>query len=97
MDIDGLGNKLIEQLVGKNIVKSIADIYELDATFLTKMERMGNKSSRNLIASIENSKLQPWHRQLYGLGIHNVGESNAKALAKIGKSDTIMGIFEKEN
>ncbi len=81
MDIDGLGIKLIEQLVKKGLVKSITNLYELDINSLTSIERMGQKSARNLIDAISKSKRQPWYRQLYGLGINHVGEANAKALA----------------
>ncbi|TVS04903.1 MAG: NAD-dependent DNA ligase LigA [Cyanobium sp. PLM2.Bin73] len=82
LDVDGLGSKLIEQLVEKGLVGSIADLYGLDAALLASLERMGQKSATNLVAALEASKAQPWHRQLYGLGIHHVGEVNAKALAR---------------
>jgi DNA ligase (NAD+) len=82
LDVDGLGSKLIEQLVDRGLVGSIADLYQLDAALLASLERMGSKSAEKLVAALESSKNQPWHRQLYGLGIHHVGEVNAKALAK---------------
>jgi DNA ligase (NAD+) len=82
LDVDGLGNKLIEQLVDRGLVGSIADLYRLDAALLASLERMGDKSAENLVAALTASKQQPWHRQLYGLGIHHVGEVNAKALAQ---------------
>lgn len=82
LDVDGLGSKLIEQLVDRGLVGSIADLYRLDAALLASLERMGSKSAEKLVAALESSKTQPWHRQLYGLGIHHVGEVNAKALAK---------------
>ena len=81
LDVDGLGSKLIEQLVDRGLVGSIADLYRLDGALLASLERMGQKSADNLVAALEASKSQPWHRQLYGLGIHHVGEVNAKALA----------------
>ena len=81
LDVDGLGSKLIEQLVERGLVRSIADLYRLDAALLASLERMGSKSADNLVAALDTSKTQPWHRQLYGLGIHHVGEVNAKALA----------------
>jgi DNA ligase (NAD+) len=62
-------------------VGSIADLYRLDGALLASLERMGSKSADNLVAALDASKSQPWHRQLYGLGIHHVGEVNAKALA----------------
>jgi DNA ligase (NAD+) len=82
LDVDGLGSKLIEQLVDRGLVRSITDLYGLDAALLASLERMGTKSADNLVAALAASKTQPWHRQLYGLGIHHVGEVNAKALAK---------------
>jgi DNA ligase (NAD+) len=82
LDVDGLGVKLIEQLVERGLVRSIADLYGLEATVLASLERMGPKSAENLVAALAASKRQPWHRQLYGLGIHHVGEVNAKALAR---------------
>jgi DNA ligase (NAD+) len=82
LDVDGLGSKLIEQLVDRGLVRSIAGLYGLDAALLASLERMGAKSADNLVAALAASKAQPWHRQLYGLGIHHVGEVNAKALAK---------------
>jgi DNA ligase (NAD+) len=82
LDVDGLGSKLIEQLVDRGLVGSIADLYRLDAALLASLERMGAKSAENLVAALAASKQQPWHRQLFGLGIHHVGEVNAKALAQ---------------
>ena len=82
LDVDGLGIKLIEQLVDRGLVASIPDLYRLDAALLASLERMGETSAAKLVAALEASKRQPWHRQLYGLGIHHVGEVNAKALAR---------------
>jgi DNA ligase (NAD+) len=81
LDVDGLGAKLIEQLVDRGLVRSIADLYGLDGALLASLERMGEKSAANLVGALAASKQQPWHRQLYGLGIHHVGEVSAKALA----------------
>ncbi|AII48159.1 DNA ligase [Synechococcus sp. KORDI-52] len=81
LDVDGLGSKLIEQLVDRGLVGSLADLYRLDAALLASLDRMGNKSATNLVKALEASKQQPWHRQLYGLGIRHIGEVNAKALA----------------
>ncbi len=83
LDVDGAGSKLIEQLVDRGLVASIADLYRLDGALLASLERMGEKSATNLVAALAASKRQPWHRQLYGLGIHHVGEVNAKALARV--------------
>ncbi|MCP9775463.1 NAD-dependent DNA ligase LigA [Cyanobium sp. WAJ14-Wanaka] len=82
LDVDGLGSKLIEQLVDRGLVRSIADLYRLDGALLASLERMGEASAQKLITALNGSKTQPWHRQLYGLGIHHVGEVNAKALAR---------------
>ena len=81
LDIDGLGSKIIEQLIEKQLVQSIACLYKLDENTLQGLDRMGAKSARKLINALENSKKQPWHKKLYGLGILHIGESNAKALA----------------
>jgi DNA ligase (NAD+) len=81
LDVDGLGSKLIEQLVDRGLVSSLADLYRLDAALLASLDRMGDKSATNLVEALEASKQQPWHRQLYGLGIRHIGEVNAKALA----------------
>ena len=82
LDVDGLGSKLIEQLVDRGLVRSIADLYRLDGALLASLERMGEKSAANLVAALAACRRQPWHRQLYGLGIHHVGEVSAKALAR---------------
>jgi len=81
LDVDGLGSKLIEQLVDQGLVGSIADLYRLDAALLSSLERMGGKSAENLVDALSRSKQQSYHRQLYGLGIQHVGAVNAKALA----------------
>lgn len=81
LDVDGLGSKLIEQLVDQGLVGSIADLYRLDAALLSSLERMGGKSAENLVDALSKSKQQSYHRQLYGLGIQHVGAVNAKALA----------------
>jgi DNA ligase (NAD+) len=77
--------------VDGGLVGSIADLYRLDAALLASLERMGEKSADNLVAALEASKRQPWHRQLYGLGIHHVGEVNAKALARVFASAAELG------
>ncbi|WP_320675381.1 NAD-dependent DNA ligase LigA [Prochlorococcus sp. MIT 1341] len=82
LDVEGFGTKLIHQLVASSLVHSIADLYRLDLHALTSLDRMGPKSASNLISSLDASKKQPWHRQLYGLGIDHVGAVNAKSLAK---------------
>ena len=81
LDVEGMGGKLIEQLVERGLVRSISDLYRLDVALLSSLERMGEKSAENLVTAMEASRTQPWARQLYALGIHHVGEVNAKALA----------------
>ena len=82
MDVDGLGSKLIGQLVDRGLVASIADLYRLDAALLASLERLGDKSATNLMQALAESRNQPWARQLYGLGIRHVGEVNARTLAR---------------
>ena len=82
MDIEGFGDKLVEQLVERDWVKSPADIYELTVEKLTELERMGEKSAANLVEAIEKSKKTTLPRLLYALGIPQVGEATALALAQ---------------
>ena len=82
LDIEGLGDKLIEQLIEHERLRSPADIYSLDAAELAELERMGEKSAANLIAAIERSRHTTLPRLLYGLGIREVGEATALALAR---------------
>lgn len=81
MDIDGLGSKLIEQLVDREILKSVADIYSLNVETLSGMERMAEKSANNLVTAIEKSKQVQLPRFLFALGIREVGEATAHSLA----------------
>ncbi|HFE53657.1 MAG TPA: NAD-dependent DNA ligase LigA, partial [Bacteroidetes bacterium] len=80
MDIDGLGEKLVDQLVDKGLVKDLADLYFLKKEDLVKLERMGEKSAENLLRAIEESKNRSLDRVLYGLGIRYVGEHMARVL-----------------
>ncbi|WP_421659492.1 NAD-dependent DNA ligase LigA [Leptothermofonsia sp. ETS-13] len=82
LDIAGLGEKWVIQLVDHNLVHSIADLYDLTVEQLLTLERMGQKSAQNLVKAIEHSKSQPWPRVLYGLGIRHVGSVNAQTLAE---------------
>ena len=82
MDIDGLGEKLIEQLVDKKLVKSLADLYRLDAPTLSDLERMGKKSAENLVRSLEASKHRSLDRLLTGLTIRHVGTRMAEVIAE---------------
>jgi DNA ligase (NAD+) len=82
MDIEGLGEKLVGQLVDRGIVKHLSDVYDLDAETLEGLERMGEKSAANLLAQIERSKKTTLPRFLVALGIRQVGDATAKALAE---------------
>ncbi|MCH6548661.1 MAG: NAD-dependent DNA ligase LigA [Proteobacteria bacterium] len=97
LDIEGLGSKLIEQLVAMGRIKTPADIFRLEKDELVEMERMGEKSADNLLKSIETSKQTTLSRFLYGLGIREVGEATANALAShYGKLEAIMGASEED-
>ena len=82
MDIEGLGDKLVDQLVDAGLIKSLADIYAVSREQLSGLERMGDKSAANLLEGIENSKQTTLQRFIYGLGIRTVGESTARDLAR---------------
>jgi DNA ligase (NAD+) len=82
MDIEGLGDKLVEQLVDKGIVHNPADLYRLDLPALANLERMAEKSAQNILDAIEKSKRTSLARFIYALGIRNVGEATAKELAR---------------
>ena len=82
MDIEGLGDKLVDQLVDAGLIKSLADIYAVSREQLSGLERMGDKSAANLIEGIENSKHTTLQRFIYALGIRTVGESTARDLAR---------------
>ena len=82
MDIEGLGVKLIDQLVDKGLVKDVADIYYIKKEELTALERMADKSAQNIIDAIEKSKTKPLSKFLYALGIRHVGETTAEDLAR---------------
>lgn len=81
MDIEGLGDKLVEQLFRKGDIKNVADLYELTVEQLADLERMAEKSAANLIDSLEQSKKTELHRFLYAIGIREVGESTARTLS----------------
>ena len=81
MDISGLGDKLIEQLVNKEIISNVADLYKLKIEQLTALERMGKKSAINLLDALEKSKTTTLARFIYALGIREVGEATAQILA----------------
>jgi DNA ligase (NAD+) len=91
MDIDGLGDKLVEQLVDQHLVNTPADIYKLQMHDLANLERMAEKSAHNLLLAIEHSRSTTLARFIYALGIRNVGEATAKDLARhFGSLDNFM-------
>jgi DNA ligase (NAD+) len=97
MDVEGLGEKLVDQLVAKKLVKDIAGLYQLDQDTLADLERMGKKSAANLRAQLERSKKTTLPRFLVALGIPQVGEATARALAEhFGALDRLMDASEEE-
>ncbi len=82
MDIDGLGEKLVDQLVDTGVVRTPADLYKLKQEDLACLDRMGEKSAQNLLSAIESSKNRALSRFIFSLGIRHVGESTAKDLAR---------------
>ncbi len=102
LDIKGMGEKLVHQLVDRHLVNSVADLYDLTTERLCALERMGQKSAQKLIDAIAQSKNQPWSRVLYGLGIRHVGSVNAQLLTQkyptveelaTAKQSDIAGIY----
>lgn len=97
IDIEGLGSKLVEVLVDKEWVKTPADLFRLEFDDLVQLERMGEKSARNLLDSIENAKQTTFGRFLFGLGIRHVGEATARDLAAHFKNvDRLMSATVEE-
>lgn len=82
LDINGVGEKLVQQMVDSKLVNSAADLYDLTVERLMILERMGQKSAQKLVGAIANSKTQPWSRVLYALGIRHVGSINAQLLTE---------------
>jgi DNA ligase (NAD+) len=97
MDIDGLGEALVNQLTERGLVKNVADLYKLTKDDLLQLERMGEKSAENVLTEIEASKKLPLERVIYGLGIRFVGERTAQFLAEhFGSLDAIMKASAEE-
>lgn len=97
MNIEGMGDALVNQLVETGMVKDAADIYNLTEEKLLKLERMGKKSAENILSEIENSKKLPLERVIYGLGIRFVGERTAQFLAEaFGSMDALMKASEED-
>lgn len=97
VDIEGLGDKLVDQLVDNDVVKVLPDLYRLGLTALASLDRMAEKSAMNVLQALEKSKSTTLPRFLYGLGIRHVGEATAKDLARhFGKLDAIMDASEEQ-
>ena len=96
VEVDGLGDKLVEQLVDANIIRTLPDLYKLGLTALANLDRMADKSAMNLLEALEKSKQTTLPRFVFGLGIRHVGEATAKELARhFGKLDAIMDATEE--
>jgi DNA ligase (NAD+) len=97
MNIDGMGEALVNQLTDRRMVKNVADIYKLTEADLLSLERMGEKSAQNVLREIEASKKLPLERVIYGLGIRFVGERTAQFLAEhFGSMDALIKASEEE-
>ena len=96
MNIDGLGPQIVNALLDNNLIKNFADLYTLDVEKVANIERMGKKSAQNLINSINNSKSAGLERLVYALGIRNIGEVAAEALASRYKSLDALMLATKE-
>ena len=97
VEVEGLGDKLVDQLVDSGVVNTLPDLYRLGLTALAALDRMAGKSAQNLLEALQKSKQTSLPRFLFGLGIRHVGEATAKALARhFGKLDAIMDAPEEQ-
>ena len=97
VEVEGLGDKLVEQLVDAGVIRTLPDLYKLGFASLASLERMADKSANNLVAALEKSKHTTLPRFVFGLGIRHVGEATAKALARhFGQLDRIMDATEAQ-
>lgn len=97
MDIEGLGEQLVEQLVDKHVITTAADLYKLGLTSLAELDRMAEKSAQNVLNALEKSKSTTLARFIYALGIRHVGEATAKELARhFGNLDALMHASEEQ-
>ncbi len=97
VEVEGLGDKLVEQLVDAGVIRTLPDLYKLGFASLASLERMADKSANNLVVALEKSKHTTLPRFVFGLGIRHVGEATAKALARhFGQLDRIMDATEAQ-
>jgi DNA ligase (NAD+) len=96
MDIEGLGSKIVDQLVDVGVVKDVADLFDLDTDILEGLERLGKKSAENLVAAIHSSRQTTLPRFLFALGVAQVGEATAQALAKHFKTLDSLATANRE-
>jgi DNA ligase (NAD+) len=96
LDINGLGEKWVQQFVDRGLIQTVADLYDLTVEQLMTVERMGKKSAQNLVEAIAQSKQQPWSRVLFGLGIRHVGSVNAQLLTEHFPTVDVLAQAEPE-
>jgi len=97
MDIEGLGDQLVEQLVDKHVITTAADLYKLGLVSLAALDRMAEKSAQNVLNALEKSKSTTLARFIYALGIRHVGEATAKELARhFGSLDALLHASEEQ-
>lgn len=97
MNIDGLGPAIVQTLLDNNLIKSVADLYELSVDDLIELENFKEKSANNLISAIQNSKSNSLDRLVYGLGVRNIGQASAKLLCeKFGSLENILSASAEE-
>ncbi len=97
MDVEGLGDQLVEQLVDKHVITTAADLYKMGLTSLAALDRMADKSAQNVLNALEKSKSTTLARFIYALGIRHVGESTAKELARhFGGLDALLQAAEEQ-
>ena len=97
MDIEGLGTAVVEQIVDKELVRDVGDLYSLDADTFTSLERLGEKSADNLVAALAASRQRPFERVLFGIGILHVGATVAHNLARHFPSIEALAAAQEED
>ena len=97
VEVEGLGEKLVDQLVDSHVIRTLPDLYRLGLTALASLTRMADKSAQNIVVALEKSKQTTLPRFLFGLGIRHIGEATAKELARhFGSLDAIMDASEEQ-